>query len=205
MEERREYFPITKTEIDSSKIIIKNVITMLGNRIYINADGEKKPLLSANKVLKQMEDQGDYTYTFKVDNGDNYVIKIFFYAITSIIKQPAMNDFLKDYTLYKKIIVAEDYTSKISDYANANQAQIFTVSSMQEDLISHKYQPRYELLTPTEMLLVKKEYNITDYTTKKILKNDPVTRYFGLKKGDIIRIIRGSPVSGETIDYRIVV
>ena len=50
----------------------------------------------------------------------------------------------------------------------------------------------------------KNEYNATDYTIKKILRSDPISKYYALRKGDIVRIIRPSPTSGEAIDYRIV-
>jgi len=85
-----------------------------------------------------------------------------------------------------------------------HHTQIFRESSFLSDLISYRDQPRFELLSPKEIELFKKEYNTTDYTTKKILRSDPISKYFALRKGDIIRIIRPSPTSGQAIDYRIV-
>ena len=39
---------------------------------------------------------------------------------------------------------------------------------------------------------------------KKILTSDPIVFYFNLKRGNIIRIIRPSEQSGNSVDYRIV-
>ena len=86
----------------------------------------------------------------------------------------------------------------------SNQYQIFRESALSQDIISQRDQPKFELLNPKEMDQIKAEYNITDYTIEKIMKNDPITKYFALKKGDMIRIIRASPTSGEAIGYRIV-
>ncbi len=59
-------------------------------------------------------------------------------------------------------------------------------------------------MTPNEIQLFYGEYNASTYTTKKLLYDDPTSRYFNLKKGDVIRLIRPSPTAGEGIDYRVV-
>jgi DNA-directed RNA polymerase subunit H (RpoH/RPB5) len=40
---------------------------------------------------------------------------------------------------------------------------------------------------------------------KKILVNDPITRFYGAKVGDLFKIIRPSITSGKEIDFRIVI
>lgn len=204
MEENKTLFQVMKSEQEKTKIIINNVLTMLGNRIYLDKNGEKHPLLDPVAVAKKIEDRGDGTYTFQADNGDNYAVKISYQKITAIGKQSAISDFLNEYAKFKKIIIAKDFNNKIADHVARQQTQIFKESSLLEDIISHKYQPRFELLTPAEMELVKQEYNITEYSIDKILRSDPIAKYFALKKRDIIRIYRPSPTSGEAIGYRIV-
>jgi len=199
-------FTVMKSESDKTKIIIGNVLIMLGNRIYIGKDGTKLPLLSVDKfdVEKDIEDSGDGTFTLKTNNGEKYAVKIIFQKITSTGKQSAISDFFKEFSQFKRIIIAKEYNNKISDFMAKHHTQIFRESSFLSDLISYRDQPRFELLSPKEIELFKKEYNTTDYTTKKILRSDPISKYFALRKGDIIRIIRPSPTSGQAIDYRIV-
>jgi DNA-directed RNA polymerase subunit H (RpoH/RPB5) len=177
---------------------------MLSNRIYIDKKGEKHQLLDQRDTLKNIEERGDGTFTFKANNGDNYAVKIIFQKITAIGKQSVISDFFNEYAKFRKIIVAKDFNNKIADHVARQHTQIFKENSMLEDIISHKYQPKYELLTPAEMDKVKSEYNATDYSIQKMMRSDPITKYFALKKGDIIRIIRPSPTSGEAIAYRIV-
>ena len=38
----------------------------------------------------------------------------------------------------------------------------------------------------------------------RLLSSDPVARYFGMKSGDVCRIIRNSQMTGETSYYRMV-
>lgn len=203
MEPNKNLFPIMKDEAEKVKIIVENIIIMLSNRIYIDKNGNKQPLLNKNITLKDVEDKGDNTFIIKANNGDTYAIKIAFIKISAMRKQLLISEFFKDYVEYKKIIVAQDYNNKIEEYVIKHNAQIFRESSLLKDLLAYKDQPKFELLSPKEMEQFKLEYNSSNYMTKKFTRSDPMTKYFALKKGDIVRIIRPSPVSGESVDYRI--
>lgn len=204
MEPNRTLFSVIKEDAEKTKTIIKNVLAMLGSRIYIDKEGEKHPLLDPEEALNNIKDKGDLTYGVKASNGDLYAIKIVYHRISATGKQSIISEFFKEYAQYKKIIIARDFNNKIVDYVSKQHTQIFKESSMLSDIRYYKDQPKFELLSPKEMEQVKLEYNMTDYTTKKMIRSDPMARYFGLKKGDVIRIIRPSPTSGEAIDYRIV-
>jgi len=201
----------TKSEPEKTKDIITNVLIMLSNRIYMDKSGAKKHLLDSSDSKKILEDRGDFedkgdnTFTVKVSTGDHYVFKILYQKITAIGKQSVINVFFKDYAQFKKILIVQDYNKKIYDYVTKNHSQIFLESAFMQDIISHRDQPKFEVLSPKEIEAVKLEYNINEYTTKKYSRSDAVVRYFGLKRGDMVRIIRPSLISGEAIDYRIVV
>ena len=200
-----------KSETEKTSDIVDNVITMLSNRVYFEKSGTRKNLIEKGETRKSLEDKGLFedkgnnAYTVKVNNGEHYVFKIVYDKITAVGKQSVINDFFKDYAQHKKILIAQEYNKKIHDYVTKNHTQIFLVSSFLQDIISHRDQPEFEVLSSREIEAVKTEYNINEYTTKKYLRSDPVVKYFGLKKGDIVRIIRPSIISGKAIDYRIVV
>lgn len=204
MEENKTLFQVIKSEPEKTKTIINNVLIMLGNRIYIDKNGDKHRLLDPTEVLRHVDDKGDGTYTFKANNGDTYALKIVFQRISATGKQSTVSEFFKDYAKFKKIIVARDFNNKIADHVSRHHTQIFKENSLLMDILSFRDQPAFELLSPVEMEKVKAEYNVTDYTIEKLMRADPIAKYFALKKGDIIRIIRASPTSGEAIAYRIV-
>jgi DNA-directed RNA polymerase subunit H len=52
---------------------------------------------------------------------------------------------------------------------------------------------------------VLKKYRVTLKQLPRILSSDPVVKAIGAKPGDIIKIIRKSPVAGESVYYRVVV
>jgi DNA-directed RNA polymerase I, II, and III subunit RPABC1 len=200
--ENKTLFTVIKNNDEKIEIIKKNIIIMLSNRIYIDKEGNKHSLIDKNSKLK---DHSNNVFTIKTDNGDNYAIKIIFDKITSVGKKSSINEFLEEYPKHKKIIVASEYINKIEVYMNKHHTQIFPENALLENIIDHHDQPvEFQLLTPAEMEQVKKEYNINDYTLSKYSRHDPIVKYYGLKKGDIVRIIRASPVSGLAIAYRIV-
>lgn len=204
MEENKTLFVVLKPDAEKTKIILNNIIIMLGNRIYIDKAGNKQPLLNPETTYKTIEDRGDHTFIIKADNDEKYAIKIVYQKISAIGKQSIVNEFFKDYDSYKKIIIAREYNNKIAEYVSKHHTQIFKESSLLQDIIKHSNQPKFELLSPKEMEKVKSDYNATDYTIKKMFRSEPVSKYYALKRGDIIRIIRPSPTSGEVCDHRIV-
>uniref|UniRef100_A0A6G6AAS6 RNA polymerase subunit 5 n=1 Tax=Borely moumouvirus TaxID=2712067 RepID=A0A6G6AAS6_9VIRU len=207
MEPNRIIFSIMKSDSEKVKTILTNILKMLSNRIYMDKEDKKQNLLNLENNFdpaKYVDDKGDNTFTLTTRNGDKYAIKIMFQKISAIGKQSPVSEFINEYNNHKKIIVAQEYNAKIESQVSKYGAQIFLESRLLSDLINNKFQPEFELLSPTEMKQFKTEYNVNEYTIKKYNRSDPVVQYFGLKKGDIIRIIRPSIVSGESIDYRIV-
>jgi len=204
MEPNKVLFEVMKSEAEKIEMIMNNVLTMLGNRIYIDKTGAKQPLIDPVEAKKKIIDKGDGTFIIKANTGDSYAVKIIFQKITAMGKQSVVSDFFKEYAQYKKIIVANDFNNKIAEYVSKQHTQIFKENALLTDIISYRDQPKFELLSPAEMDKVKEEYNITDYTTEKITRGDPIVKYFALKKGDIIKIIRPSPTSGQAVAYRIV-
>jgi DNA-directed RNA polymerase subunit H (RpoH/RPB5) len=206
--EKREYFQVHKSKDDIIDNIKQNIVEMLSHRIYISKDGSKHFLIEDFETgLEKLVDNGDNSFTVNTADGAKYTFKVFPFAVTSISKQQAVNDFLKDseYIKHKKIMIVEDHTSKIAEYAASNKSELFKIGQVLARILDNKDQPRFEILSPNEAIEVKREYNMDDLTAPRILRSDPVVKYLGLTKGTIVRIIRGSPTSGETIYYRIVV
>lgn len=204
MDLKRTLFNVIKTDSDKTKIILTNVIKMLSNRVYLD-DGVMKPLLNSDHAIENIDNRGDNTYVINTNNNESYAIKIVFSTISTTGKQSIISEFFRDYDSYKKIIVARDYINKIYKYVIKHNTQIFREESLLEDIISHADQPKFEILSPKEIEQLKSEYNVSDYTIKKMIRSDAIAKYLALRKGDVVRIIRPSPTSGEGIDYRIVI
>ncbi len=72
------------------------------------------------------------------------------------------------------------------------------------DITKHEFVPKHIKLTEEQSEEVLKKFNISKKQLPKILKEDPAVSRLDCKKGDVIKIIRKSPTTGESEFYRIV-
>ena len=86
-------------------------------------------------------------------------------------------------------------------YANV---EIFLQARMTFNITHHILVPKHILLNTDEENEVLSKYNITKSKLPKLLKTDPVARYYGMKTDQICKILRHSPVSGYSVYYRVV-
>ena len=105
------------------------------------------------------------------------------------------------------IIISGQLTSqakqKLTDINNELQIECFNISELMVNIIEHSYVPEHILLTDEEKNLLLKRYKIKESQLPKILTSDPVARYLGLRRGNIVKIIRDSETAGKYVTYRI--
>ena len=81
---------------------------------------------------------------------------------------------------------------------------VFVISTLQFDILSHSLVPKHEILTNDEVAIFKKKYNIVkDSTIPTISRFDPVVKAIGMKPGQICKITRPSKICVESLYYRI--
>ena len=73
------------------------------------------------------------------------------------------------------------------------------------DITKHEFVPQHIKLTGDQTEEVLKRFNISKKQLPRILKEDPAIERLDVKKGDVIKIIRKSPTTGEAEFYRAVI
>jgi DNA-directed RNA polymerase I, II, and III subunit RPABC1 len=94
---------------------------------------------------------------------------------------------------------------KIAEVDNIIQLQCFNISELMVNITEHSYVPKHELLSEEEKNMLLKRYKIKENQLPKILTTDPIAKYFGLRKGNVVKIIRDSETAGKYVTYRITV
>ena len=82
--------------------------------------------------------------------------------------------------------------------------EIFMNKNMIFNITHHEFVPKHIILTEDEENEVLQKYSTTKNKLPKILKNDPIAKYYGMKTNQICKIIRKSPEVGDYIYYRLV-
>jgi DNA-directed RNA polymerase subunit H (RpoH/RPB5) len=180
-----------KEEID---IIINNVVKMLINRNWISKDIEK----NINDIIKS-EDNNEYIIK------EIYKIKFYFQKISSI-KKTDIEDFITTNKKIHKILIINDINPKVkNDILEYGNIEIFIKDELMINIIDHILVPKHSILSEDEKTHFFEEYYVKPKDLPRILVNDPISRYYYAKVGDIMRIERPSITSGYSISYRIVV
>ena len=95
----------------------------------------------------------------------------------------------------------------------------FLESELLINITEHELVPEHVVMTSEEkqellnryirlyyiILNMNSRYKLKENMLMRIQAGDPVARYFGLKRGQVVKIIRSSETAGRYISYRLVV
>lgn len=112
---------------------------------------------------------------------------------------------MKNEGVTKAIVV---YAIKITPYAAVALRNLriqkviietFSEAEMQYNVTKHEYVPRHIICSAVKKAQVLKEYSATAEQIAQIKSSDPVCRYYGAIKGQMIKILRPSDCMPEVI------
>jgi DNA-directed RNA polymerase I, II, and III subunit RPABC1 len=81
--------------------------------------------------------------------------------------------------------------------------ELFSEDELTLNISRHKLMPKHQLLSSSEKTELLKISCLKDSQLPKILLTDPMARYLGAKRGNVIRIIRNSETAGKCVLYRL--
>jgi len=119
-------------------------------------------------------------------------------------------DMMKENSVRRAIIVVQ--AGGMTPFARTALAEMapkliletFTDVELLVNITEHVLVPRHVLLTPAEKKTLLDRYQLRETQLPRIQATDPVARYYGLKRGEVVKIIRPSETAGRYVTYRLV-
>lgn len=140
-------------------------------------------------------------------------VRFYYTKIAEMNSAKEKTDTKEPWSLTKAIIVCKEEitpfaNNKIIEYSklesNPIDMEIFLDNFLMFDITTHSLQPKFEKLSEDEKQKLLDTYKIKENNLAKILTTDPIVKYYGFKKGNVIKITCLSETAGTYTKYRVV-
>lgn len=170
---------------------VKTLSEMLFDRGYYE---ESKYLMSSSFVNEKN--------IFNIDINDSFRI---IYNLNNRFKFADIKKYFDDEFTFI-VITLEKISSTNMKIINEikKDIQVFEIKELQFNITKHHLVPKHILITnENEIADIVSNYALkSKVQLPLILKSDPICRYLNAKNGNILKILRNSPSSGEHVVYR---
>uniref|UniRef100_A0A7S1B186 DNA-directed RNA polymerases I, II, and III subunit RPABC1 n=1 Tax=Noctiluca scintillans TaxID=2966 RepID=A0A7S1B186_NOCSC len=93
----------------------------------------------------------------------------------------------------------------ITEAMSKMRIEVFHENELIVNITRHELVPKHLPLTAEEQKQLLSRYKMKPSQLPRIQLSDPVARYFGMKRDEVVKIIRPSETAGRYVTYRLVV
>ncbi|KFD58560.1 hypothetical protein M514_00786 [Trichuris suis] len=110
----------------------------------------------------------------------------------------------------RAIVIGQEGMTPLAKQALMDMApkyilEFFLEAELMINVTEHELVPEHVVLSNEEKIELLQRYKINESKLPRIQVSDPVARYYGLKRGQVVKIIRSSETAGRYVSYRVAV
>jgi len=117
---------------------------------------------------------------------------------------------MQEENIHRAIIVVQHGMTPTAKQSLGDMAPKYILEQYLEaelliNITEHMLVPEHIVMTPDEKKELLDRYKLKESQLPRIQQSDPVSRYFGIKRGQVVKIVRPSETAGRYVTYRLVV
>jgi len=164
---------------------------------FVGKFGMDPPREGLTMLVEKSEDESDQLFVFFPDEE-----KVGVKPIRILVER------MKAEGVVSAIMVLRQGVTSLAKQAVLEVSDSFSIEHFREaellvDITEHTLVPEHIVLTTSEKNELLKRYRLRETQLPRIQLADPVARFYGMKRGHVVKIIRPSETAGRYVTYRI--
>ncbi|KAK6941731.1 RNA polymerase, subunit H/Rpb5 C-terminal [Dillenia turbinata] len=84
------------------------------------------------------------------------------------------------------------------------KVEFFQIAGLLVNITKHAFKPKHRIFTAKEKERLLKKYSIDEKQLPRMMEKDAFARYYGLQKGQVVKITYNGEITGSHVTHRCV-